>query len=236
MPIKILAFESTAAPASVALSEDEFILGECYVNTRKMHSQTLMPMAANLLESLSVRPEEIDLYAVACGPGSFTGVRIGVAAAKGMAVAHDTPCAPVSALESMALNLQSCEGIVCPVMDARRGQFYNALFEFHNGSSSRLAPDRAIEVEELKKELQFLKKPVLLVGDGAKLCYNSLKDECDVLLAPEQLRYQRAANVALLGFRAWQKGQTVSAESLLPVYLRLPQAERELKAKQHRQE
>jgi tRNA threonylcarbamoyladenosine biosynthesis protein TsaB len=231
--LKILALESSAAPASAAVCDDAFLLGETYVNTRKMHSQTLMPMAQGLLDTCGVKLRDIGLFAVDCGPGSFTGVRIGVSAVKGMAVARGTPCAAVSSLAAIALNLENFDGIVCAVMDARRSQFYNALFAGGTDGMRRLTDDRAVALAELESELHAraaaTKKSVILVGDGAKVCYNSLRATEGVLLAPEHLRYQRAACVAALGLEALRKGAVTDAQHLLPVYLRLPQAERELK-------
>lgn len=230
--MKLLALDSTAVAASCAILEDGVLKGEFFINTKLTHSQTLMPMVQALLQNTCISPEEIDVFAVAAGPGSFTGVRIGVAAVKGMAMAADKPCVSVSALEAMAYLLTSCDCYVCAVMDARCNQVYQAMFEIKNGEVHRLYGDRAIAIddlkEELKKESGFQKKPFFLVGDGASLCYNRISSEFPfVKCAPTHLLYQHASGVALAAFERYPAG-CVSAGELLPVYLRLPQAQREL--------
>lgn len=232
--MKVLAIDSSSASACAALCDDEFLLGEYYVNIRQTHSETLMPEIGELFSRCRVAPKEIDLVAVCAGPGSFTGVRIGVSAAKGLALPKALPCAAVSSLEAAAANLPYFGGIVCPVMDARRGQFYNALFDTSSGVPERLTPDRAVSAEDLKKELEEYGKNVVFVGDGAKLCYNISIDGVSTFTAPEALRYVRAACVAEIGLRIFRAGGAVTAEELTPFYLRLPQAERELRAKTER--
>lgn len=234
--MKILAVDTTAAAASVALSEDDTLIGEYFVNIKQTHSQTLMPMVGSIIKSCNINISDIDLFAVSCGPGSFTGVRIGVAAVKGLALPLGKPCAAVSALEALALNLSATHGVVCSVMDARRKQFYNAVFESSDGELKRLTEDRAIAFSELKNEIFAyvnMGKTVFLIGDGAKLCYNMLSEESvdGIVLAPQNCMYARASSVALAGFRLYNAGKTVTPEELLPSYLRLPQAERELNAK-----
>lgn len=230
--MKILAVECTASPVSVALAEDGKILGEYFLNQKTTHSQTLMPMVDSLLKVCNVTPNEIDAFAVTVGPGSFTGVRIGVSAVKGLAEPIDKPCIPVSVLEAMAYNMEAVDCIVCAVMDARCNQFYNALFKVSDGKIERLCDDRAILKDELIKEVTELNNgslPIFAVGDGADIFYESAKDSVSSLkLTPEHLKYQRAFGVYKAAVAA---KETVSAEELLPTYLRLPQAERELKAK-----
>ncbi|WP_050698418.1 tRNA (adenosine(37)-N6)-threonylcarbamoyltransferase complex dimerization subunit type 1 TsaB [Anaeromassilibacillus senegalensis] len=232
--MKILAIDSSASAASAAIVEDGKILGECYTNTRLTHSQTLMPMVQGVLECARVPLESIDLFAVSAGPGSFTGVRIGVASVKGLAMAQEKPCAGVSTLEAMARNLAHLDGIICAVMDARCSQVYNALFEARNGKLNRLTEDRALAIAALAEELQeYGQKPVFLVGDGAKLCYNEEKIKAlGAILPPEPLLYQRAWGVAEAAKDLFQRKETLTAAALAPVYLRLPQAERELKKRQ----
>lgn len=226
--MRILAFESSAKAASVALWQDGILLGECFQNNGKTHSATLMPMAENLLRDCEVAADEVDVVAVAKGPGSFTGVRIGVAAAKGLAWAAEKPMCGVSTLEAMAWQMVSHVGVICPVMDARRAQVYNALFLSDGKSLIRLTEDRAIGLEELKNDLQREEKPIFLVGDGTKLCYNTLKDEVPLLiLPPAHLEMQRACGVAMAAAQMAEKGTLESAETLTPNYLRLSQAERE---------
>lgn len=232
--MRILAFESTAVSASVALMEDEKLVGEFFINTKLTHSRTLMPMAASLLQASGVSLQDIDYFAVAHGPGSFTGVRIGVATVKGLAAPNDVPCCPVSSLLSMAYNLQNMEGVVCAVMDARCHQVYNALFRVHDGVITRLCEDRAIEINQLAEECRPFGNELILVGDGASLCYHDPAGafrDMGARLAAENVRFQRASSVATAARTQIAAGDVCSPAALAPLYLRLPQAERELKAR-----
>ena len=224
----ILAFETSAKAGSVALMDDTALLGESYSNTGLTHSQTLLAMAEELLKNCGRTASDVTAVAVAAGPGSFTGVRIGVAAAKGFAWGGELPCYGVSTLEAMAENLGIWEGTVCCAMDARRSQVYNALFSAREGRLSRLCDDRAVSLAELAEELKILPKPIFLVGDGSKLCYNTLCEAVPGLVCPPEHRmHQRAAGVALLARRRLERGETPDGNSLEPNYLRLSQAERE---------
>ena len=224
----ILAFETSAKAGSVALMDDTALLGESYSNTGLTHSQTLLAMAEELLKNCGRTASDVTAVAVAAGPGSFTGVRIGVAAAKGFAWAGELPCCGESTLEAMAENLGIWEGTVCCAMDARRSQVYNALFSAREGRLSRLCDDRAVSLAELAEELKILPKPIFLVGDGSKLCYNTLCEAVPGLVCPPEHRmHQRAAGVALLARRRLERGETPDGNSLEPNYLRLSQAERE---------
>jgi tRNA threonylcarbamoyladenosine biosynthesis protein TsaB len=226
--LRILAFETSAKAASVALLQDGKLLGESYQNTGLTHSQTLMVMAQDMLNQCGLSVNDLDSVAVAAGPGSFTGVRIGVAAAKGLAWGGEKPCYGVSTLESMALALGAFQGTVCPVMDARRSQVYNALFAAENGALSRLREDRAIALEELAQELQTAPQPIFLVGDGSELTYRTLKDRVPgLVLPPEHRMHQRASGVALAAMAAAARGASGDAAALQPNYLRPTQAERE---------
>jgi len=224
----ILAFETSAKAASVALHDGQKLLGESYQNTGLTHSQTLMVMAEDLLKQCGKCPQDVTAVAVAEGPGSFTGVRIGVAAAKGFAWGKQIPCYGISTLEAMAETLGVYRGYVCPVMDARRAQVYNALFYADGGKLTRIAPDRAVALSDLGEELKNLSEPVFLVGDGSNLCYNTLlKEVPNLVLPPEHRMHQRAAGVALLAVRQAQQGISPDGAALTPNYLRLSQAERE---------
>lgn len=224
----ILSFETSAKAASVALTEDSKLLGESYQNTGLTHSQTLMVMAQDLLNQCGREIGELDAVAVANGPGSFTGVRIGVAAAKGLAWGAEIPCCGTSTLASMAMGLGIWQGYVCPVMDARRGQVYNALFHADCGKCTRIREDRAISLTELGKDIQNLTEPIFLVGDGSILCYNTLSESVPALvLPPEHRMHQRATGVALEAVRMIASGECTDAGQLAPNYLRLSQAERE---------
>ena len=224
----ILAFETSAKAASVALLDDKKLLGESYQNTGLTHSQTLMVMAEDLLKQCGKTVSDVTAVAVAEGPGSFTGVRIGVAAAKGFAWGRDLPCYGVSTLEAMAESLGVWQGYVCPCMDARRSQVYNALFYVNQGKIQRIAEDRAIALTDLGEELKNLEDPIFLVGDGAVLCYNTLsKDVPGLVLPPEHRQHQRAVGVALLAAKKIAAGEPGDGNALNPNYLRLSQAERE---------
>lgn len=226
--MKILAFESSAKAASVALMDDTTLIGEAYQNCGQTHSRTLMKMAEDLLKNCDCTVEDLTAVACASGPGSFTGVRIGVAAAKGLAWGAEKPCVGVSTLASMAYQAACFEGVICCAMDARREQVYSALFDCHGGVLTRLCEDSAISLSDLEKELKNIEKPKITVGDGAFLCYNSLgKSVKDFVCAPEHLRMQRASGVALCAREVLLTGAQADGASLVPNYLRLSQAERE---------
>lgn len=226
--MRILAFETSAKAASTALLEDGRLLGEIYQNTGLTHSQTLMVMAQDLLKQCGKTVEDISAVAVAEGPGSFTGVRIGVAAAKGFAWGGEIPCCGVSTLAAMAEMAGVFQGYLCPCMDARRSQVYNALFYVNRGEIQRLTPDRAIALCDLKKELKNLQEPIFLVGDGSNLCYNTLLESVPgLVLPPEHRMHQRATGVALAAAKKLAAGAECSGAALVPNYLRLSQAERE---------
>lgn len=236
----ILTVDSSATAASVALSDDSKLIGEFFINTELTHSATLVPMINSLLSVCAKSIDDIEMIAVTSGPGSFTGVRIGVSAVKGIAFERDIPCMSISTLESMAYNLLSCDCVVCAVMDARRNQVYNALFEVSSGNVTRLCDDRAIAVEELKSELidKYKDKKIVLVGDGADVTRTIFADALDLAdVAPENLLMQRASSVALAAKDKLSKGEKpVKSAELLPSYLRLSQAERERKERENNKE
>ena len=233
--MKILAFETSAKAASVALMERGKLLGEAYQNTGLTHSQTLMVMAEDLLQACNLTPKDVEAVAVAAGPGSFTGVRIGVAAAKGFAWGGELPCYGVSTLEAMARNLGAWEGYVVPAMDARRSQVYTAIFHAEKGILTRVEEDMAISLEELKEKIKNFSEPVFLVGDGALLCYNTLLEEVPgLVLPPEHRMHQRAAGVALTAQVMMDAGDPGNGAELTPNYLRLSQAERERAARENK--
>jgi len=220
----ILSFESSAKAASVALVRDGQLVSQSTQCSALTHSRTLLPMAEDMLKNTELTLKDVDLLAVAHGPGSFTGIRIGVATVKGLAWGAQKPCVGVSTLEAMAWHGVAAGGIVCPVMDARRSQVYNALFEIRDNRPVRLCPDRPIALEELLPELRSLPAPVFLVGDGAALTAAFLeKAGLPCRMAPDNLLWQDAWGVAM----AAMDKPSVSGAELLPVYLRLSQAERE---------
>ena len=220
----ILALESSAKAASVALMQDKELIAEYRQCSGLTHSRTLLPMVEDLLKNTEKKLSDVELIAVAQGPGSFTGIRIGVSTVKGLAWAGEIPCIGVSTLEAMAWHGELADGLICPVMDARRNQVYNALFSMENGELTRLCPDRAIALEELAAELREMGKTPLLIGDGARLSFDYLsKAGIACRIAPENLLYQSAWGVG----RAALGKPPGTAHDLLPVYLRLSQAERE---------
>ena len=214
----LLAFETSAKAAGAALFDE---------NTGMTHSQTLLVMAEDLLRQIGKSAQDVTHVAVAAGPGSFTGVRIGVAAAKGFAWAKELPCCGVSTLEAMALSLGIFDGTVCACMDARRAQVYNALFTVKNGEISRISDDRAISIGDLSTELNTIEGPVYLVGDGAELVKRTLADLPQLILPAEHRRHQRATGVGLAALRQIAAGMDADPNGLSPNYLRLSQAERE---------
>ena len=223
----LLAFETSAKAASVALFDGEKLLGESYQNTGLTHSQTLLLMAQDLMKNCSVTVNDLTGVAVAAGPGSFTGVRIGVSAAKGLSWGREIPCWGVSTLESMALGLGVQEGYILPTMDARRAQVYTALFSVKNGAVTRVFEDQAIALTELKEKLPT-DMPIFLVGDGSTLTYNTLKEEIpSFVMPPEHKMHQRAVGVGLAALAAIARREKGDGETLAPNYLRLSQAERE---------
>ncbi len=233
----LLCFETSAKADSAALFDGDRLLGEIYQNTGLTHSQTLLVMAQDLLRQCGKTPKDVTHLAVAEGPGSFTGVRIGMAAAKGFAWGGELPLYGVSTLEAMALGFGAVDGIVCPVMDARREQVYNALFAAEGGNLRRLCPDRAIGLDALGEELKNSKKPVFLVGDGSTLCYNTLLERVPALILPPEHRlHQRAVGVGLAALQKLERGEPASAAALTPNYLRLSQAERERLARESKKE
>ena len=230
--MKILALETSAKSVSTAVLDDGVVLASAYQNTGLTHSRTLMPLVDAMLKNSDIRLEEIGLVAVAAGPGSFTGLRIGVSAAKGLAWTLDLPCCAVSTLEAMAQNLSHMDATVICAMDARRNQVYNAVFSAHGGTLDRLTPDRAIGLPELAAELKNDEKEKIVVGDGAKLCYTYLQENgIPCRMAPAGLIMQNAVGVAQAAGEMAARGETVSARELIPNYLRLSQAERERLAK-----
>lgn len=225
--MKILALETSAKAVSAAVTEDGRVLAAGFQDTGLTHSRTLMPIVEHILKNADLTMAEIDAVAVAVGPGSFTGIRIGVSAAKGLAFAADKPAVGVSTLAAMARNAAFADGLVACAMDARRNQIYNALFEAKDGELTRLTPDRAIGLAELAEELREDPRPKTVVGDGAKLCADALTAAgVACRLAPPHLVMQSAVTVALEAEEAARNGGLVSAQELLPVYLRPPQAER----------
>ena len=226
--MKILALETSAKAVSAAVVEDGKLLASSYQDSGLTHSRTLMPMVQHLLQNSDLTLDQMDGIAVAQGPGSFTGIRIGVSTAKGLALAADKPVLGVSTLEAMAWNISHLDGLILCAMDARRNQVYNALFQADGGELHRECPDRAISLEELAEELAGDPREKTVVGDGAVLCAEFLRaHQIPCRIAPPHLVMQNAASVGFAAQRAAQAGAWSTSQDLLPVYLRLSQAERE---------
>ncbi|MBQ9806226.1 MAG: tRNA (adenosine(37)-N6)-threonylcarbamoyltransferase complex dimerization subunit type 1 TsaB [Clostridia bacterium] len=223
--MKILALDSTALTASVALCEDQTLLAEYTLENGNTHSETLLPMIESVLKMFDLTTNEIDLFAAATGPGSFTGVRIGAATLKGLAFDTQKPCIGVSTLEALAENLSMMNGLVCPVMNARRKQVYTALFRFENFVGTRLMPDSAIAIAELDEMLAQYDEPIYLVGDGYGICKELLTHSSHP--THERLQRQSAYSVAQVALRSYQNGIRTTDAAMVPSYLRLSQAERE---------
>ena len=225
--MRILALETSAKAVSAAVTEDGRLLALGIQETGLTHSRTLMPIVEHILKNTDLTMADMDAVAVAVGPGSFTGIRIGVSAAKGLAFAASIPAVGVSTLAAMARNVAFADGLVVCAMDARRNQVYNALFEARDGALTRLTPDRAIGLDELSEELRGDLRPKTIVGDGGRLCGEALTAAgVDCRLAPPHLLMQSAATVALEAEEVARHEGLISAQALLPVYLRPPQAER----------
>lgn len=219
----LLSVDSSAVTASAALTEGDKVIKSEFMNTGLTHSETLLPMIKRVMQGYSF--SELDAIAITAGPGSFTGVRIGVATVKGLAFNDDIPCISVSTLEAIAYSFTDENAVICAVMDARRMQFYNALFKAENGKITRLCEDRAISIEDLAAELGKYDR-VIIAGDGADLCFSNLELD-NVALADRERKYQNATGVA----KAAANKEKISAKALMPTYLRMSQAERELKLK-----
>lgn len=233
----VLSVDCTAKPASAALLKSGKIIGSTYINVGLTHSETLMPMISELLENTGTPLSSVDFFAINAGPGSFTGVRIGIAALKGLTLLREPCTVPVSTIESMVYRFMGVrDGLYCGAMDARCSQVYTAVFRIENGEVKRLTEDAALPVTELPGILSRFGEEVTFLGDGAEICFNALSSEHPgYRLAPEQMRYQHAEGVALAAERKLSEGfEPLRSEELLPTYLRLPQAERELNNKKKR--
>ncbi len=227
--MKILAFDSTAKAASCAVIDEGKILGHYNIDNGLTQSELLLPMAEALLKTLGLTFSEIDAYAVSVGPGSFTGVRIGVSLVKGLAFGRNIPCIEVSTIEALAENINGLDGILLPCMDARRAQVYNAVFSSDGESITRLTEDRAISLSSLAEELkEHSGKKIYISGDGYDTARQALTEAgLHIEHTPPLLINESAASVAAIAYRKLIAGEYVTDSEISPTYLRLPQAERE---------
>lgn len=230
----ILGVDTSALAAGAAIVKDGKLISETYINTGLTHSQTMLTLIDSALNMVDMTIDDVDAFAVSAGPGSFTGIRIGVSAIKGLCFAENKPCFAVSTLEALA-NCADIDGfVICPVMDARCMQVYTALFEKLDGEIRRVTEDSPKTLEELSEELEKIDKKILLIGDGADISYKFLAEKgLDVRKFSEIFKFQHASGVAITAFRNYNRGEeAVSADNLIPSYLRLSQAERELKSQE----
>lgn len=230
----ILALDSTAVVATAALCDGDTVLCQQTISCGKKHSETLLPMIEELYRSSGKTVADTELFACSVGPGSFTGVRIGVATVKGLAFGKKT-CVGVSTLEALAYNLKGYEGIISPVMDARRGQIYNALFRWNGEELIRLTPDRIIMIDDLRQELQHMDEPVYFCGDGYSIVVDAIKLP-HVQVTDENKIHQNGVSVAQLALKCYSQGVFCYDNELRPIYLRAPQAERERLARMNQSE
>lgn len=232
--MKLLAIDSSGLVASVAIIEDDNLLGEYTINYKKTHSQTLLPMLDEVAKMIELDKTSLDAIAVSAGPGSFTGLRIGSATAKGLGLALDKPLVHVPTVDALAYNLWGTDKLICPLMDARRQQVYTGLYEFLGEKFHILLEQCAIGIDEIIEKVNEMGRPVIFLGDGINVYAEEIKKHCSVpfSFAPAGMNKQRAASVALLGKKLYEEGKTVSAAEHAPDYLRLSQAERERKEKE----
>lgn len=225
--MKILSIDTTANTASVAVLEDTTLLALQTANAKNTHSEVLLPMIKSCLDSLKLTAADMDAFACSAGPGSFTGVRIGAATVKGLAFGTDKPCIGVSSLEALAENLNGFNGIICPAMNARRGQVYSAQFRMKDGVCTRLCEDDCVMADHVAEQLAAYDEPIYFTGDGAELMIKATAENKNVRPTPELLLYQNGYSVGVCAYRKLMAGEQGTDRELSPVYLRKPQAERE---------
>lgn len=227
--MKIIAIDSSGLVASVAVSDDDNMIAEYTVNYKKTHSQTLLPMLEEIAKMTELDLNTVDAIAVAKGPGSFTGLRIGCASAKGLGLALNKPIIPVPTVDALSFNLWGCDMVICPMMDARRAQVYTGLYEFVKGEHRVILPQCAVAVEEIIDKINKLERPVVFLGDGVPANKDAIEEltKVEYKIAPAHMARQRAGALATLAFEYYQKGIYEKAADHKPDYLRLSQAERE---------
>ncbi|HHX56165.1 MAG TPA: tRNA (adenosine(37)-N6)-threonylcarbamoyltransferase complex dimerization subunit type 1 TsaB [Clostridiales bacterium] len=231
--MKVLAIDSSGLVASVAIVTEDELLAEYTINYRKTHSQTLLPMLDEIVKITNIDLKDIDAIAISKGPGSFTGLRIGSATAKGLAMVLDIPIIPVATVDGLAYNLYKSDNVICPLMDARRNQVYTGLYKWIDGEFKVLLEQRPLAIEEISEEINKIAEEVIFIGDGIKVFENQLKETIKVnySFAPAHLSRQRAGAIGALGIKYYKKGIMTDADEFVPTYLRMSQAERELASK-----
>ncbi|NLZ80791.1 MAG: tRNA (adenosine(37)-N6)-threonylcarbamoyltransferase complex dimerization subunit type 1 TsaB [Clostridiales bacterium] len=236
--MRILGIDSSSLVASVSIVTDDIMTAEYTINYKKTHSQTLLPMIDDISQMIELDLSTIDAIAVAAGPGSFTGLRIGSATAKGLGLALDKPLISIPTLEGLAYNLYGTESLVCPIMDAKRNQVYTGIYEFSNNEPKEIKGQSAISINDLIKELNKFERKVIFVGDGIPVYKEIIENTLKIpfAFAPAHMNRQRAGAVAALGAIYLKKGLIDTAADHKPNYLRVSQAERELAEKNKTQE
>lgn len=247
--MKIIAIDSSGLVASVAIAEDEEVIAEYNVQYKKTHSQTLLPMLDELKKMVDLDLQTVDAIAIARGPGSFTGLRIGSATAKGLGLALEIPIIEIPTLDGLACNLYGADKIVCPIMDARRNQVYTGLYSYREEKQSEdrklrfsytlvpILPQCAASIQEIAEKCNEQQKEIIFLGDGVPVYEKQLEDLMKVpySFAPAHMNRQRAASFAFLALEKLRKGEVVSATDHAPEYLRLSQAERERAVRKEKQ-
>ena len=229
--MKILAVEASGSVAGVALTEDNILRAEFTLNYKMTHSQTIMPLINEVKQYLNLDLKSIDYIACSAGPGSFTGLRIGAATAKGIAMGIKKPIVPVSTLAGLAYNVYMTDALICPVIDARRDQVYTAFYEWKDGKLNTVTEDRIAMIDDVIKEAQEFNRPVIFVGDGIFVHADKINSVNTFVMAPASCNMQRASSVAALAAEFVKEGRYIEGSSFVPVYLRKSQAERELEEK-----
>lgn len=232
--MKILGIDSSSMVAAVAIVDEEKVLAEYIINHKKTHSQTLLPMLAEITKMLELDLSQIEAIAVAAGPGSFTGLRIGSATAKGLGLALDKPLIHIPTIEAMAYNFYQTDKLICPIMDARRGQVYTGLYTFAEEGFQTVMEQAAMAIEELLEKVNTLGQPTIFLGDGVPVFGDIIRESAAVPIefAPPHLSRQRASSVAALGLVYCRAGRIETAAEHGPEYLRMSQAERERRERQ----
>ena len=229
--MRVLAIDSSGLTATVGIVEDTQTIAEYTVNYKKTHSQTLLPMIDEMTRMVDLDLSTLDAIAVAGGPGSFTGLRIGSATAKGLGLALNKPLLHVPTVDALAYNVYGCTDVICPIMDARRNQVYTGIYQMDGDKLQVLEAQMAVEIDELAKKLCTYGKPVIFLGDGVPVHKDRLEKELmtnyDIAFAPAHMNQQRAAAVGMLGIQYYKEGKTETAMEHKPDYLRVSQAERE---------
>lgn len=227
--MRILALDSSGLVASVAIASEEALLAEYTINYKRTHSQTLLPMLDEIIRMADLDISDIDAIAVSAGPGSFTGLRIGSATAKGLGLALDKPIIPIPTVDGLAYNLYGTDKMVCPIMDARRDQVYTGLYEFIDDRLIVISPQKALSIDELVEEINQIGRETIFLGDGVPIHRERIENKMknDYEFAPIHMNRQRAGAIAALGLQYYRLGQVESADQHQPVYLRMSQAERE---------